>query len=133
MSDGTSIIGSVSLADLFPGFAFITGGLAPVSDLASSDTSVSNVVTGTLSQTQKAALVTDEADSLTDAGANADDALQQAYDDVTTVLTQAGADPSQTPSWFDSIETILMWALGIGIAFFLIQALLLGKQVREAL
>lgn len=54
-----------------------------------------NAATGTLSSDQKAALQQQETQGIIQAGGDPSQAASQAASDVTTVLTQNNADPSQ--------------------------------------
>jgi len=91
-----------------------------------------NAATGTLTQAQKDALVAQQVASVTQAGGGSGDPAQiaaQAQSDVTTVLTQDNADPSQASLFSPGLDAILQkagWVIAIvavaALLYFAIQA-----------
>jgi hypothetical protein len=59
--------------------------------------------------------------------------MSQAQSDVTDALTEAGADPSQIPSWFSDAGYILTVAMIAAIVYLAVQLLLLGKEWKAVL
>ena len=87
-----------------------------------------NAATGTLTQAQKSALENQQAQDVVKASGgsvSATDALAQAHADVTAVLTQANADPSQASIFnnpgLDSLFGKIGWviaAIGVFLVFY---------------
>ncbi len=86
-----------------------------------------NAATGTLTDSQKQALITQQAAAVSDASSGAispTDALTQAQQDVTTVLTQDNADPTQASLFNNPGLNALFqkagWVVVIVVSIFLI-------------
>ena len=92
-----------------------------------------SAVTGTVSPWEKDKLISDLNASLQQAGIDAESAANQAARDVTNTLVAAGADPSNVPDWYKTLGDILTWALILGVAYLLIQVIVIGKAWKEVL
>jgi hypothetical protein len=89
--------------------------------------------TGTVSPTGKQGLIDEETQTLIQAGMDAGQAAIQAESDVTSSLTQAGADPSQAglPDWVANFGDLLTLLLIVFICYVVIQIFVFKKPLSE--
>ncbi len=87
--------------------------------------------TGTVDPWTKQILVSDQTAGVTRAGGDPGAAQIQAHNDVTNILTQAGADPSQVINFdiLQSLGEVLMVGTIVVVVYVIYKAITLGEKI----